>query len=55
MKNKFYTQKIKLEFLGLQIDNHLNCKKHIEELIPKLSRACYAVRFMLRISNTDTL
>ena len=24
-------------------------------MIPKLSRACYAVRFMLHISNTDTL
>jgi hypothetical protein len=43
------------KFLGLYIDNHLNWKNHINQLNPKLSRACCAVRFMLHISNTDTL
>ena len=31
-------------FLGLQIDNHLNWRNHIEQQIPKLSTACYANR-----------
>jgi hypothetical protein len=31
------------KFLGLQIDNNLNWKKHIEYIIPKLSSACFAM------------
>ena len=46
---------ISTKFLGLQIDNHLNWKTHIEQLIPKLSAACYAVRAMIHISNLLTL
>jgi hypothetical protein len=44
-----------MKFLGLQIDNHLNWTNHIDKLIPKLSGACYAVRSMFHIRNTDTL
>jgi len=39
----------------MQTDTHLNCKDHIEEMIPKLSTACYAVRYTVRISNISTL
>jgi hypothetical protein len=39
--DKYIEEGINTKFLGLQIDNHLNWK---------LSRACYAVRFMLHIS-----
>ena len=42
------------KFLGLQIDNHINWKNHIEENIPKLSAACYAIRSMARISNINS-
>jgi hypothetical protein len=28
---------------------------HIHQLVPRLIGACYAVRFMFHISNTDTL
>ena len=52
---KYIEEGVNTKFLGLQIDNHLNWKNHIDQLIPKLSRACYAVRFMLHISNIDTL
>jgi len=31
------------EFLGLQIDKHLNWKNHFEQIIPKLSGACNAL------------
>jgi hypothetical protein len=43
------------KFLGLQIDNHLSWENHIDQLVPKLTRTCYAVRSILHISNTDTL
>jgi hypothetical protein len=52
---KYIEESINTKFLGLQIDNHLNWKKHIHLMIPKLSRACYAIRFMSHISSTDTL
>jgi hypothetical protein len=42
------------KFLGFQIHNHLNLTNHIDEVIPKLSAACHAVRCMCHI-NTDTL
>jgi len=33
---------VNTKFFGVHIDNHLNRKNHIEEMIPKLSAACYA-------------
>jgi hypothetical protein len=51
-----YTEKsINTKCLGLQIDNHLKWKIHINLMIPKLSRTCYAIRLMSHISSTDTL
>jgi hypothetical protein len=43
------------KFLGLEIDKHLNWKKHIEEILPKLSSACYTVRSMYYTSSITTL
>ena len=40
--------------LDLRIDNHINWQKHVEQMIPKLSGACYAVSFMAHISNINT-
>jgi hypothetical protein len=53
----FYTARLTqhTKFLGLQIDNHLNWKNHIDQIVPKLSGACYAVRSMSHVSNTVTL
>jgi hypothetical protein len=48
-------ESVHMKFLGLQIDNRLNWTNHIDKLIPTLSGACYAVRSMLHVSNTDTL
>jgi hypothetical protein len=53
--DKYIEESVHTKFLGLHIDNHLNWKNHIDQLIPKLSGACYAVRLLLLISNTDTL
>jgi hypothetical protein len=43
------------KFLDLQIDDHLNWKNHIDQMIPKLSWACYAVRSMFHIVNIYTM
>jgi hypothetical protein len=48
-------ESISTKSLGLQIDNHIKWKNHIDLMFPKLSRACYAIRLMPHISNTDTL
>jgi hypothetical protein len=53
--DKCIEESVNTKFLGLQIDNHLNWKNHINQLVPKLSGTCYAVRSMLHITNNDTL
>ena len=40
---------------GLQIDKHINCKNDTEQMIPKLSGSCYAVKLMVPLSNISTL
>jgi hypothetical protein len=52
---KYIEESINTKFLGLQIDNHLNWKNYIDLMIPKLSRACYALRSVSHVSSTDTL
>jgi hypothetical protein len=54
-KDKYIEEAVRLKFLGLQIDNHLNWKNHIDQIIPKLSAACYMVKQMYYICNSDTL
>jgi hypothetical protein len=54
--HKFVNQhEVSLVRLSSQIDNRLNHTNRIDKLIPKISGACYAVRSMCHISNTDTL
>ena len=48
-KEKYIEESVNTTFLGLQIDNDMNWKNHIEEMIPKLNAACYAVRSMPHI------
>ena len=54
-KEKYIEETVNTKFPGLQIDNHINWRKHIEEVIPKLSGKCYAIRSMDHISNINTL
>jgi hypothetical protein len=53
-EDKYIEEAVHTKFLGLQIDSHLNLKTHIDQLVPKLSGACYAVRSLSHISNIDT-
>jgi hypothetical protein len=42
--NKTIATAKSIKFLGLTIDTTLNWKHHISELIPRLNKACYAIR-----------
>jgi len=35
---------VSAKFNDLQIDDHLNWKNYIDQMVPELSGACYAVR-----------
>jgi hypothetical protein len=51
-----YTEEIEnTKFLGLQTDNQIDYKNHIEQMIPKLSAACYAIRSMVHVGNINKL
>jgi hypothetical protein len=44
-----------VKFLGLRIDNHLNWRRHIERILPKLGAACCTIRKPSHVLNTDVL
>jgi hypothetical protein len=50
-----YIKEINIKFLGIKINSCLTWKNHIDQMIPKLSAACYAVRMMYHIMNIDAL
>ena len=54
-KEKCVEERVNSKLLSLQIENHINWKNRIEEMIPKLSGACYADRSMVHISYINTL
>jgi len=54
-REKYTEQTVRTKFLCLQIDNHINWKNHTEEMIPKLSGECCAIRSMVHTSNINTL
>jgi hypothetical protein len=54
-RGKYIEETINTKFLGLQVDNHLTWKNHFDQMVPKLSGACYVVRSMYHISNINTL
>ena len=44
-KEKYVEETVHTEFLCSRIDNHINWTNDTEQTIPKLSAACYAIRF----------
>ena len=53
-KDRHIEAALSLKFRGMQLDNHLNWKDHIDQILPKLSTACYAVRQMHHICDENT-
>jgi hypothetical protein len=45
----------KTKFLGLELDNRLNWKKHIKNFLPKLGVACYVVRRLYPLCEISAL
>jgi len=41
--------------LGLQLDNQISWKKHVQHLIRKLSAACFLIKAMIPSKNIDSL
>jgi hypothetical protein len=54
-KEKYIEETVSTQCLGLQIDNYIHWKNHIEQMIPKLRAVCYAVWPLVYISNINTL
>jgi hypothetical protein len=54
-KERYIEDAVNKKFLGLQTDNHINWKNHIEQMIQKLSRVYYATRLLDHISNSKNL
>ena len=53
--NKLIKNTQNTKFLVLAIDSSLSWKDHIDEIMIKLSRACYAVRFVQHFMSQGTL
>jgi len=50
------TDKVKgIKFLGMHTDNDINCKNHIEQILPKSSAACFLIRNLIHTLNPDIL
>jgi hypothetical protein len=54
-KDKYIEEVVNTKFLGIHLDNHLNWKDHTDQIIPKLSAACYTIRQMYHFVNQHTL
>jgi hypothetical protein len=52
---KYIEESANTKFLSLQIDNHLNWKNHVDQMILELSWACCAVGSVFHIVSIDTL
>jgi hypothetical protein len=53
--NKEIPDSCHIKFLGINITNTLSWKKYIDQLVPKLNTACYAIRIVKPYVNLETL
>jgi hypothetical protein len=51
----YIEETVNTNIVGLQTDNHINWKNHIEQMIYKLGGARHAPRLMVLISNIITV
>ena len=52
-ENKQITTVRTIKFLGLIIDSTLSWKQHIDSIIPKLNKACFAIRLVKPYTTYD--
>ena len=53
-KENYIEEVVNTKLLHLKIDNCVNWKNHLEQMIPKSSGVCYAIRAVVHISNIGT-
>ena len=53
--NKLIKETENTKFLGLDIDSSLSWKNHIDQMMFKLSRACYVIRYVKHFMSQDIL
>jgi len=53
--NKMIKETKNTKFLGLDTDSCLSWKNHIDQIMFKLSRACYAIRYVKHFMSQDIL
>jgi hypothetical protein len=53
--NKLIKETKYTTFLGLDIDSSLSWKNHIDQMMIKLSRTCYAIRYVRHFMSQSTL
>jgi len=54
MEIVYIEEAVNTKFIGLKINNQLNWKNRIKQIIPKLNGAYYAFRSMVHISKVNT-
>jgi hypothetical protein len=54
-RDKEVKEATNIKFLGSEIYKHLSWNTHTEQIIPRMSSACYTIRSMFHFSNMDTL
>jgi hypothetical protein len=50
-----FIKETNIKFLGIRINNNLNWKSHVDQMIPKFSATYEAVRMIFHINNINTL
>jgi hypothetical protein len=53
--NSIITNVNSTKFLGLIIDSTLSWKNHVDELTPKLNKACYIIRTLTFLRSPEAL
>jgi predicted fused transcriptional regulator/phosphomethylpyrimidine kinase len=54
-QNKTMKAVTNIKFLGSELDKHMNWKNHTVKVLPKVSSARYAVRYMYHFSSLTAL
>jgi hypothetical protein len=53
--DKLVKETTSIKFLGMQTDDHLNWKSNVDQILPKMSTACFVVRRLFHTLNINVL